>query len=122
VTNIRLGDPGSIYELEYCPHANVERSIKEFKNSLLLRLSCEKYTANAFRLFLHGLAYQLLFHLRQFLPTKFQSLSLESVRKMFINVAAEVSCSERRVYWALSDTYTHAVDFLRLSRKLARAG
>jgi hypothetical protein len=122
VTNITLTDPRSIYEVEYCPHANVERSIKEFKNGLLLRLSCEKFTANAFRLILHGLAYQLLYHLKHFLPKKFQTLSLETIRKMFINVAAKVSCSERRVYWALSDTYTHAVDFLRLCKKLTMAG
>ena len=122
VTNITAADPRYIYENEYCPHANVERSLKEFKNGLLLRLSCEKFTANAFRLILHAFAYQLLYHLRQFLRPKLQSLSIDSIRKMFINVAAKVTCSERRVYWALSDTYAHAVDFLRVCRKLARAG
>lgn len=122
VTNISLACPNYIYEKEYCPHANVERSIKEFKNGLLLRLSCEKFTANAFRLILHGLAYQLLFHLRQFLRPKFRALSLESIRKMFINVAAKVTCSERRVYWALSNSYVYASDFLRLCKKLDRAG
>jgi hypothetical protein len=122
VTNITLGCPQYLYESEYCPHANVERSIKEFKNGLLLRLSCETFIANAFRLMLHGLAYQLLYHLKQFLPAKLQNLSIESIRKMFINIAAKVSCSERRVYWALSDTYPHAVDFLRMCRRLARAG
>ena len=122
VTNIAWGYPQQIYETEYCPHANVERSIKEFKNGLLLRLSCEKFTANAFRIFLHGFAYQLLYHLRQFLKPALQKLSLESIRKMFINVAARVSCSQRRIYWGLSDTYTYAVDFLGLCRKLARAG
>ena len=122
VTNISVACPQHLYEHEYCPHANVERSIKEFKNGLLLRLSCENFTANAFRLILHAFAYQLLYHLKQFLPAKLQSLSIESVRKMFINIAAKVSCSERRVYWALSNTYTHAVDFLRVCRRLARAG
>jgi hypothetical protein len=122
VTNMTVGDPQFIYEREYCPHANVERSIKEFKNGLLLRLSCEKFTANAFRLYLHAFAYLLLYHLRTFLRAKLRSLSIESIRKMFINVAAKVLCSERRVYWALSDTYAHATDFLSLTRKLARAG
>jgi hypothetical protein len=122
VTNMEVPDPRYLYEVEYCIHANVERSIKELKNGLLLRLSCEQFTANAFRLILHGLAYQLLYHLRTFLPAKLQKLSIDSVRKMFINVAAKVSCSERRVYWALSDKYAHAVDFLRICRKLARAG
>lgn len=121
VTNMAAQCPQHLYEIDYCIHANVERSIKEFKNGLLLRLSCEQFNANAFRLLLHGLAYQLLYHLKQFLPKKLQKLSIESVRKMFINVAAKVSCSERRVYWALSDKYAHAVDFLRLCRKLARA-
>jgi hypothetical protein len=122
VTNITTADPSYIYEQEYCPHANVERSIKEFKNGLLLRLSCEKFTANAFRLILHAFAYQLLYHLRRFLRPKLQCLSIDTIRKMFINVAARVTCSERRVYWALSNTYAHATDFLRLCRKLARAG
>jgi len=121
VTNIKSGDPRYLYESEYCPHANVERSIKEFKNGMLLRLSCEKFTANAFRVILHGLAYQLLYHLREFLRPKLRNLSNESIRKMFINVAVKVACSERRVYWALSDTYSYATDFLRLSKKLARA-
>jgi Transposase DDE domain group 1 len=122
VTNIEGNIPENIYEKEYCPHANVERSLKEFKNGLLLRLSCEKYTANAFRLYLHGFSYQLLYHLRQFLKPALQKLSIESIRKMFITTAVKVSCSERRVYWALSDTYAYAVDFLNLCRKLARAG
>lgn len=122
VTNLSCLCPQYIYEREYCPHANVERSIKEFKNGLLLRLSCEKFTANAFRVILHGLAYQLLYHLRQFLRPTLQKLSLESIRKMFINVAARVTCSERRVYWELSNTYIHAVDYIRVCRKLVRAG
>lgn len=122
VTNIKFADPAYLYEQEYCPHANVERSIKEFKNGLQLKLSCEQFTANAFRVILHGLAYQLLYHLRCFLQPKLHSLSIESIRKMFINVTVRVECSARRVYWALSDTYQFATDFLRLCRKLARAG
>lgn len=122
VTNITWGYPGQIYEQEYCPHASVELCIKELKNNLLLRLSCCEFNANAFRLILHALAYQLLYHLRQFLPPAFQKLSLETIRKMFILVAVRVSCSARRVYWALSDTYVYARDFLRLCNRLARAG
>ena len=122
VTNINFTDPRYLYEQEYCPHANVERSIKEFKNGLLLRLSCEKYTANAFRVILHGLAYQLLYHLKQFLRPALQNLSIETIRKMFINVAVKISCSERRVYCSLSNTYPYSTDYLRLCRKLARAG
>jgi len=107
---------------EYCPHARVELCIKELKNSLALRLSCSEFNANAFRLFLHALAYQLLYHLRQFLPPRFRKLSLESVRKLFLTVAARVTCSARRVYWALSDTYAYTKDFMRLCKRLARAG
>lgn len=122
VTNLDWGSPQKIYEQEYCPHARVELCIKELKNSLSLRLSCCEFIANAFRLFLHALAYQLLYHLRQFLPSRFRKLSLESIRKMFLTVAARVTCSARRVYWALSDTYTHKKDFMRLCKRLARAG
>jgi hypothetical protein len=122
VTNISWGYAQQLYEQEYCPHARVELCIKELKNSLLLRLSCCEFTANAFRLLLHALAYQLLYHLRQFLPPAFQKLSLETIRKMFIQVAVRVSCSARRVYWSLSDTYVYQKNFMRLCKRLARAG
>lgn len=122
VTNISWGYAQQLYEQQYCPHARVELCIKELKNSLLLRLSCCEFTANAFRLFLHALAYQLLYHLRQFLPSEFQKLSLKTVRTLFIQVAVRVSCSARRVYWALSDTYVYAKNFMRLCKRLARAG
>jgi hypothetical protein len=122
VTNIEWGYPEQIYEQEYCPHANVELSIKEFKNSMLLRLSCEEFNANAFRVYLHGLAYQLLYHLRGFLPLRFKRVSLETVRKLFINVVAQVECSSRRVYWGLSETYAHVAAFMHLCRRLETAG
>lgn len=122
VTNLDRGLPQQIYEQEYCPHARVELCIKELKNSLSLRLSCCEFNANAFRLFLHALAYQLLYHFRQFLPPAFRKLSLESVRKIFLTVVARVTCSARRVYWALSDTYAYTQEFLRLCQSLARAG
>ena len=122
VTNITWGYPWQIYEQEFCPHARVELCIKELKNGLTLRLSCCQFNANAFRLVLHALAYQLLYHLRHFLPLGFQKLSLDSIRKMFITVAVRVSCSVRRVYWALSDTYAYTRDFMRLCKRLARAG
>jgi hypothetical protein len=122
VTNISGSTPQYIYEQEYCIRAGVELSIKEFKNSMLLRLSCPKFSANAFRVYLHGFAYQLLYHLRAFLKPVSQKLSLESIRKRFITIPALVTCSQRRVYWALSDTYTYAREFMNLCRRLARAG
>lgn len=122
VTNLTWGSAQQIYEQEYCPHARVELCIKELKNSLALRLSCCEFNANAFRLFLHALAYQLLYHLRTLLPPAFRDLSFETIRKRFITVAARVNCSARRVYWALSDTYAYTKDFMRLCRRLARAG
>jgi len=121
VTNIKLTDPRYLYEKDYCPHANVERSIKEFKNGMLLQLSCQTFRANAFRVILHGLAYQLLYHLRQYLGPKLQSLSVDTIRKTFINVAVKISSSERHIGCALSNTYAYKNEFLRLARKLARA-
>jgi hypothetical protein len=89
---------------------------------MLLRLSCEEFNANAFRVYLHGLAYQLLYHLRGFLPLRFKRVSLETVRKLFINVVAQVECSSRRVYWGLSETYAHVAAFMHLCRRLETAG
>lgn len=122
VTNLDWGSPQQIYEDEYCPHARVELCIKELKNGLALRFSCCEFKANAFRFFLHALAYQLLYHLRQFLRPEFRRLSLETVRKMFLTVTARVTSSTRRIYWALSDTYPYAAEFRRLCKRLARAG
>ena len=58
-------DPKTIYEKVYCKRGDCELFIKEFKNDIAGdRMSCNKFTANQFRMFLHAAAYVLLWHIR----------------------------------------------------------
>lgn len=60
-------DPETLYAI-YCHRGESENRIKEMKLDLLSgRTSCRKFTANAFRLLLHALAFTLLSMLRDHL-------------------------------------------------------
>lgn len=55
-----------IYEKLYCRRGECELWIKELKDDLHIdRMSCGKFTANQFRVFLHAAAYVLLWHVRK---------------------------------------------------------
>lgn len=55
-----------IYEKLYCRRGECELWIKELKDDLHIdRMSCCKFSANQFRVFLHAAAYILLWHVRK---------------------------------------------------------
>ena len=58
----------NIYERTYCRRGECELWIKELKDDLGIdRMSCGKFSANQFRVFLHAAAYILLWHVRKVL-------------------------------------------------------
>ena len=66
----------------YNDRGECENRIEEFKNGFRAdRLSCQRFLANAFRLLLHGFAYNLvnLFRLLQ-LPQSWRSAQIETLR------------------------------------------
>ena len=68
VTSMGCKNRKELYEYWYCNRGNCELYIKELKNGLYAdRMSCSKFSANQFRLFLHAAAYSLLLEAKQIL-------------------------------------------------------
>jgi Transposase DDE domain group 1 len=76
----------------YNDRGECENRIEEFKNGFHAdRLSCHRFLANAFRLLLHGIAYNLvnLFRLLQ-LPQPWQSIQIETLRARLFKIGARI--------------------------------
>jgi hypothetical protein len=81
----------------YNDRGECENRIEEFKNGFRAdRLSCHRFLANAFRLLLHGFAYNLvnLFRLLQ-LPPSWRSAQIETLRARLFKVGARVRQTAR---------------------------
>lgn len=133
VTTLSEFPPRLIYDAAYCPRGQAENFIKDFKNALSAdRLSCHRFVANAFRLFLHAVAYRLMLALRQqaaevAAPTMHVSTDklrlgvaqMDTLRNRLLKVAAEVTRSVRRVLIRLPRSFPLADIFVRLLERLA---
>jgi hypothetical protein len=103
VTN-RRGTAKEIFDW-YEQRGQAENFIKELKRDVAAdRLSCSAYHANAFRLQLHGLAYNLLvLFRRRLLPgTQLATATIDSVRLRLLKVGARVCRSVRRLWFHLA--------------------
>ena len=133
VTTLSEFPPRLIYDAAYCPRGQAENYIKDFKNALSAdRLSCHRFVANAFRLFLHAVAYRLMLALRQevtqvappemYVGTDKLRLGvaqMDTLRNRLLKVAAEVTRSVRRVLVRLPRSFPLADIFVRLLDRLA---
>ena len=89
VTN-RSGKAAEIW-LFYNGRGECENSIDELKNGFHAdRLSCHRFLANAFRLLLHGVAYNLVNLFRQQLPASLRTLEINTLRQQLFKVGARV--------------------------------
>jgi hypothetical protein len=80
----------------------------QFKRDLQSdRLSCHLYRANAFRLQLHALAYQLLvlFRLHALKKTQLAQVRLQSLRLKLFKVGARFNRSARHLWFHLSSSW-----------------
>lgn len=101
-TNLRFlitNCPGRAAEVFafYNDRGECENRIEEFKNGFRAdRLSCHRFLANAFRLLLHGFAYNLvnLFRLLQ-LPQPWRSAQIETLRARLFKIGARVRQTAR---------------------------
>ena len=103
-TNLRFlitSCPGRTTEVFafYNDRGECENRIEEFKNGFRAdRLSCHRFLANAFRLLLHGFAYNLvnLFRLLQ-LPQPWRSAQIETLRARLFKIGARVRQTARAI-------------------------
>ena len=105
ITN-RRGRAAELWAL-YQGRGEVENRIDELKNEVNAdRLSCSRYRANAFRLQLHSLAYNLLNLLRHALgETELAQAETATLRLKLFKVAARIRVSARRIWCHLSSTW-----------------
>ena len=80
----------------YNDRGECENRIEELKNGLRAdRLSCHRFLANAFRLLLHGFAYNLVNLFRLQLPQPWRSAQIETLRAQLFKIGARVRQTAR---------------------------
>jgi hypothetical protein len=117
--------PGKAEEIfnGYDERGECENRIKELKRDLSAdRLSCHRYRANAFRLQLHALAYQLLvlFRLHALRTTQLAQARFETLQLKLFKVSARFQRSARRLWFHLSSSWPGRDLFIEIWRKLRR--
>ena len=107
-TNLRFlitncDGPASQVFAFYNDRGECENRIEEFKNGFRAdRLSCHRFLANAFRLFLHAAAYNLVNFFRLQLPLPWRSAQSETLRAKLFKIGARVRHTARCVRFHLA--------------------
>jgi hypothetical protein len=120
ITN-RPGRAEQIYN-GYDDRGGCENRIKEFKRDVSAdRLSCHSYRANAFRLQLHALAYQLLvlFRLHALRLTDLACARLETLRLKLFKVGARFERTARHLWFHLSSSWPGRDRFVEIWQNLS---
>jgi len=100
VTDIRFIRTKSLYEMGYCARGKMELYIKEHKTYLDSdRMSCNRFEANQFRLFMHSAAYVLLHTFRNetLRATEYATATIKTIRLRLIKIAAYVKEMKTRI-------------------------
>jgi hypothetical protein len=106
----------------YNHRGDVENRIDELKNGLAAgRLSCCRYRANAFRLQVHTLAYNLMHLLRQGLRgTPLERADTSSLRLKLFKVGARVIRTVRHIWFHLASGWPCQDLFIQAHRAIRR--
>jgi len=104
----------------YVQRGQMENYIKAFKKDLSMdRLSCHRFLANQFRLFLHALAYQLFLRFRDYLEgTPWKNLEIETLRRRIVKIGARIKQTTRRIWIHCSSAYPEQETFLLVLRRI----
>jgi hypothetical protein len=109
VTNILGLNPQRIYDAIYVLRGDAENRIKELKREVKAdRLSCHRFLANQFRLFLHTAAYTLFWLLRDALKgTEFARAQVGTLRLTLFKIGARIRETSRRVWIHMASGYPY---------------
>jgi hypothetical protein len=105
----------------YEQRGRAENFIKDFKRDLCAdRLSCSSFRANAFRLQLHALAYNLLLFFRRVVlrGTELANSTLGELRLRLLKIGARVRSSWRRLWFHLASGWPGRPLFLHVLDRL----
>lgn len=117
LTNIEKTNAADLYQQLYCGRAVAEMWIKHIKETRCDRLSCSQFKSNAFRLYMHALAY-ILFHQIRMQIDADTSLSITSLRRFFINVPVHIKEMPFGSHFRISAAYSEARIFRLAMRRL----
>lgn len=120
VTNFINVDAKSLYENTYCKRGNCERYIKELKTYLFAdRMSCSKFLANQFRLFLHAAAYVLILYTQQEMmkDTDFECASICTFRERLLLSAVFITQKKTFVSIEFSNSHPNQADIERVLKR-----
>jgi len=119
VTNLSY-KPQELYEFYTERGGTCEVRIDELKNGLKAdRLSCHRFIANQFRLFLHMAAYWIVQRLREALKnTEFAQMQIQQLRLRLLKIGAQVIQTARRVWFSLASGYPWRDIFILAYRRL----
>lgn len=120
ITN-RKGRAQDLFRL-YNGRGEAENRIDELKRDLKAdRLSCSRYRANAFRLQLHTLAYNLMRLLRHWLQgTALEKAETATIRLKLFKVGARVQVTVRRIWFHLASGWPYRDLFVQAHRAIRR--
>jgi hypothetical protein len=122
VSNIRSVEAHPLYETTYCQRGRDELYIRQFKEGVKgERLSCHTFNANRMRIFLHGMAYNLMLSLRDraFKDTALEKATLLTIRERILLTAVSVKVLKTKVvieypkYHPMHEELSHALRFYR---------
>ncbi len=100
VTSFEDAQATYLYETAYCGRGKMELMIKDHKVALKSdRTSCNKATANQFRLFLHSAAYVLMHSMRSeaLAGTGLEGAQFDTIRLRLLKVGARVEAMKRKI-------------------------
>ncbi len=106
----------------YNQRGTAGQSIKEGKNAMKwTRLSCCSFAANAVRLPLHALAYNLANFMRTLaLPEAVAHWSLTSVREKLVKIGAKIVTNSRYIIFQMAEVTVSRQLFAAIVRLIAR--
>ena len=100
VSDMREWKTQELYEKGYCARGAAELRIKEHKTYLQSdRMSCSRFNANQFRLFLHSAAYVLMHNLQTqtLAATQYAKSTFKTIREKIFKIAAYVKEMKTRI-------------------------
>ena len=119
VTN--LTRPAERVVMFYNHRGTAEQWIKEGKNAVIwTRLSCHRFTANAVRLQLHALAYNLANFLRTLaLPAEVAQWSLSTLHDRLVKIGAKIVRHGRSITFRMAEVMVPGALFQKILTAIA---
>jgi hypothetical protein len=123
VTNLQHARRAYIYETIYCGRGQMENYIKDHKRFLHSdRLSCHKFEANQFRLFLHSAAYVLMHTLRSIglAGTDWSRALFDQLQLRLLKVGARIEESKTTIRFHFPSSFPLKAVYARVLANLSQ--